>query len=160
MIPQFRAFFDAARDPAAARNALGLGEPAVWTPTLTFATPGDLSVAYTTRLGAHIKLGGLVVAFFNILTSSFTHTTASGNLQITGLPYTSKTLSGQLYFGSALWAGITKAGFTQIVPDVGSGTTTILFFGSASGSAISLVVAADVPTGGTVNLRGVVAYLV
>jgi len=62
-----------------------------WTPTLTAATPGNLSVAYTQRIGSYIQIGKLVIVWLNVATSTFTWTTASGTLQITGLPFTSSS---------------------------------------------------------------------
>ena len=69
-------------------NAENVG---TWTPTLTTATPGDLSVAYSQRIGSYIQIGKLVIVWLNVATSTFTWTTASGILQITGLPFTSSS---------------------------------------------------------------------
>lgn len=59
-----------------------------WTPAITFATPGDLAVTYSTQTGQFFRIGAMVFVQFQITTSAFTHTTAAGNLRITGLPYT------------------------------------------------------------------------
>lgn len=88
MIPPFRREFDAARDPDAAQFALNLCKLKIWTPTVTFVTPGDVSVVYSVRIGRYIKIGQFVIVWFQIQTSTFTHTTASGSLLITGLPFT------------------------------------------------------------------------
>lgn len=129
-----------------------------WTPVLTFATPGDLSVTYSTQVGYYIQAGKLVVASFNIVTSAFTFTTASGNLNVTGLPVTPATLSSYQAFGAVTWRGITKANFTDVAAAVGSNSTTITFSISGSGQAAATVAAADMPTGGTVILRSTVSY--
>lgn len=129
-----------------------------WSPTLTFATPGDLAVTYTTQIGGAIKLGQLVIADFNIVTNTFTHTTAAGDLRITALPYTSANVTGYLSTCSMIFAGITKAGYTDFVAYVTSNTTTLLFAAGASASAAANVTAADVPTGGAVRLRGTMIY--
>ena len=136
------------------------GTPVLWTPVLTFATPGDLSVAYTTQKGYFLKFGHLIIASFVLVTSSFTFSTASGNLRFTGLPYTSSNLSNYGTIGSCIWNGITKAGYTQINPSVGANVSYIQFAGSASGSAISLVTAADTPSAGQINIQGSVNYMV
>src|SRR5262245_32311518 len=86
MIPPFRRDFDAARDPITAQSALQIGPYRSWTPTLTFATPGDLAVSYASRLGTLFTIGKFQILNFNITTSSFTFTTASGNLTISGVP--------------------------------------------------------------------------
>lgn len=60
--------------------------PVAWTPTLTFAVPGDLSVAYTTRAGWYWRLGNIFYVQAQIETSTWTWTTASGSLKVTGFP--------------------------------------------------------------------------
>lgn len=63
-----------------------------FTPTFTFATPGDLSNAYTTQLGDYYRIGSLV--FINLqLNVTPTFTTASGTVRIGGLPFITKTSS-------------------------------------------------------------------
>ena len=91
---------------------------------------------------------------FRIVTSTFTHTTAAGDLQVTGLPYLANADTGFTRDGTLVWSGITKAGYTQISCAMSAGTSTILFSASGSGVAVDNVDAADVPTGGTVVLRG------
>lgn len=129
-----------------------------WTPVLTFATPGNLSVAYTTQTGWLVRLGALRLASFNIATSSFSHTTASGNLNVTGLPDTSA--GTYLQIGALAWGGITKASYTQISTVLAASTATLRFDASGSAQALSTVTASDVPTGGTVVIRGVILYSV
>ena len=137
-----------------------VGAAASWTPTLTFSTPGDLSVSYTTQLGRYWRFGNMVVALFSVETSSFTYTTASGNLLLGAtLPYTSENTSGLLNVGTLSFQGITKAGYTQFYPRLFSNSSTIAFFASSSGSAVSQVTSTDVPSAGTVVLRGVVVYV-
>lgn len=147
--------FPATQNASSNANTLDDYEEGTWTPVLTFATPGNLSVAYTTQAGHYTKIGRFVQAFFNLVLSTFTHTTASGNLQITGLPFA----PGIDYFGmNSDWTGITKAGYTQMSFECANGTTFLLLVGFGSGVARSAVTAADMPTGGTVRLRGNVIY--
>jgi len=129
-----------------------------WTPTLTFATPGDLSVAYLTRVGTQIKIGKMVVLNFDISTSAFTWTTASGAMSITGLPSSARTLTGYIAEGALRWQGITKAGFTNIVAEIGSGSGFIRALASGSGQAITAITAADMPSGGTPQFVGTIIY--
>jgi hypothetical protein len=136
-------------------------EEGTWTPVLTFDTAGDLSVAYTVQIGAYRKIGSLVFVTFSVVTSTFTHTTASGNLRITGLPFQPATSpAANQRTGTLGFQGITKAGYTQFVPafDDAAGQMFII---EASGSAqtASTVVAADMPTGGSVVLRGGGCYV-
>lgn len=79
--------FPAVQVPSAGANVLDDYEEGTWTPTITFATPGNLSVAYTTQSGTYTKIGRTVSINLLLVTSSFTHTTASGQFTINGLPF-------------------------------------------------------------------------
>lgn len=129
-----------------------------WTPVLTFATPGDLARTYTTQFGDYVKIGGLVIATFNIITATFTWATASGALRITGLPYTSAATTNLAPQGAMNFGGITKASYTQFNPQIASNSTNVTVTASGSAQAPSSLAAADLPTGGSVVLRGTVAY--
>ena len=131
-----------------------------WTPTITFATPGDLSVVYSTQNGRYYKFGMIVLLEWNIVTSTFTHTTASGNLRLTGLPFTSVGYGGSLRsgFGNTDWGGIIKANYTDICPFTSENNTIINFAASGSGQTPATIATGDMPTGGTVRLRGNFIY--
>ena len=135
---------------------------AAWTPTLTFATPGDLAVTYALRFGSYMKIGKFVNAQFRVETSAFTWTTAANGLTLTGLPFTVQEVtsgSGASYRGNSLeWEGITKANYTHIDAVAVQATTTITFAASGSGQVIAAINAADMPSGGTIRLRGNVTY--
>ena len=135
-------------------------EEGTWTPVITFATPGDLSVTYsaTIRVGTYTRIGNRVIINVNVQTATFTFTTASGNIQITGLPFTSKNLTASTATGSVVWGGITKVGYTQVTPRINPNTAIIDFVASGSAVAQSPVTATDTPTGGTINLRGTITY--
>src|SRR3990167_1843832 len=91
-----------------------------FTVTLTCGTPGDLSVSYTTQTGYIEISGNKITAWFNVITSEFTHTTASGNLLLTGLPFRASTLMSPFFGGSVSFSGMTKANYTHVVPSVAS----------------------------------------
>lgn len=131
-----------------------------WTPVLTFATPGDLSVTYQFQFGDWSLTGTDLTLIGFIQTSAFTFTTASGELRITGIPNNCDTSrTGMTWSGSASWQGITKAGYGQIVPQISTTVTSALrMIASGSGSALSAVAAADMPSGGTVSIRFRVSY--
>ena len=134
-----------------------IGLPVAFSPTITFAVPGDLAVTYTTRIGRSMQKGNLCTVTFTILTASFTFTTASGNLLITGLPVISTTVgtqsSGDLVFGV-----ITKATYTNFACRKESSNTQINIQASGSAVGASFVVAADTPSTGTLTLIGSVTY--
>ena len=131
-----------------------------WTPVLTFTTAGDLAVVYSVQNGYYVRNGDLLTAFFNITTTTFTHTTASGNVNITGLPLTASSAVTLNYRGNVAVQGITKANYTDFTVHVGSGTSVAALHASGSAQNLATVQAADMPTGGTVVLQGVVQYIV
>ena len=142
-------------------NTLDDYEEGSWTPAITFATPGNLSVTYASQLAYYTKVGRKVDVTFAINTSAFTHTTAAGDLQITGLPFTvSSALSLARYQGAMRFGGITKATYTNFTIDATAGNAFLIVSAGGSGVAASTVAAADMPTGGTIVLRGSVTYFV
>ena len=83
--------FPAAQNASADANTLDDYEEGGWTPVVTFDTPGDLNVVYSTQTGSYTKKGREVTVTGEIVTSTFTHTTASGSLRITGIPIAEST---------------------------------------------------------------------
>lgn len=130
-------------------------EYGTWTPVLTFATPGDLSVTYSAQVGNYVRLGKMYICTFRIGTSAFTHTTASGICTITGLP---GTVSSAYQFTVSLWEGITKANYSVLSTTLVGTTATLK--ASGSGQAVSNVTPADMPTGGTVTLQGSFVFII
>lgn len=63
--------------------------PTAWTPVLSCVTPGTLAVTYTTQLGRYFRIGNLFVGSFNITVNTITVGTGTGEIRITGLPFTS-----------------------------------------------------------------------
>src|SRR5688572_16415632 len=102
--------FPASQNASSNANTLDDYEEGTWTPVVTFATPGDLNVAYTVQQGLYTKIGRKVTLQLAIVTSAFTHTTAAGSLQITGVLFAS---SNGTYAGAMYFQGITKANYTQ-----------------------------------------------
>lgn len=87
------------------QDALNYYDEGTWTPTLTFSTPGDLSVAYSAQNGIYTRIGRQVTVSGQVA-GTLTYTTASGIFYIDGLPFGANAT--QRYFiGSG-----TKAGFT------------------------------------------------
>lgn len=152
--------FPATQVSASDPNTLDDYEEGSWTPVLSFDTVGNLSVTYTTQLGWYTKIGNTVTVWFNVLTSAFTHTTSAGNLRLTSLPFTASADASGFYYGTLSWQGITKAGYTQIVPRVTPSDSQVYFIASGSAQAVSAVAFGDVPTGGTVLIRGALQYRV
>lgn len=151
--------FPATQQASSDTHALDDYEENTWTPVLTFATAGDLSVTYSSQYGHYTKIGRVVHIVFRIITSAFTHTTASGNLYITGCPFTSTNTTNNIAAGTCLWSGITKATYSQVTPYLQANGAVLQFSISGSGVAVADVAAGDVPSGGTVNLTGSLTYI-
>lgn len=130
----------------------------VWSPVITFAIPGDVAITYATRAGFYVKRGRLVVLTYLITTDTFTHTTATGELRISGIPFNPMDLFFIRWTGSMHFSGITKTNYTQFVPTLISGQTYLHVQASGSGVSGATVDAADMPTGGSVVLAGTITY--
>jgi hypothetical protein len=156
-VPKGQISYPATQNPSTDPNTNDDYREFDWTPVLTFATPGTLSLTYTTQLGRGEKNGKKVTLWFQIVTSSFTLGTASGNLQITGNPYTSNGTLESLG-GGLEWSGVTKAGYTDMMPRIGVSASVILIRASGSGVVRNFVTASDTPSGGSVVLEGFVTF--
>jgi hypothetical protein len=62
--------------------------------TLAYETAGTSSFTYSNRSGIYVKIGRTVFFSIDIRLSAFTKGTASGNLNIVGLPFAARTTSG------------------------------------------------------------------
>jgi hypothetical protein len=152
--------FPATQAPSANANTLDDYEEGTWTPTFTFGTPGDLAKTFSLQNASYTKIGRLVSVSFAMVTSAFTHTTASGNLIITGLPFTAVNDANYRAYAPLLFQGVTKAGYTQIMAEMNGNTSQFMVQACGSGVNVSNVTAASMPTGGTVILAGLVNYVV
>lgn len=151
--------FPAIALPSADPNTLDDYEEGIWTPTLTFATPGDVAVTYSTRVGFYTKVGREVTLRWNIVTSAFTHTTASGSMQISGLPFSNSATASSGSRGVLDWGGINKALYTQVLASVGAGANVLTLQANGMGQPAALVMNTDTPTGGTITLAGTITYM-
>ncbi len=136
-------------------QTLGLVAATAWTPVLTAATVGDLARTYSTQTGFRWQFARLNVAWFDIVTSAFTHTTASGNMRITGLPGTPLAAIGGMM---QRVSGVTKANYTQFAAELDIATNIITVTCSGSAQANSTLAITELPTGGSVRLQGYIIY--
>ena len=126
-----------------------------FTPTVTFSTPGDLAVTYVTRTGTYTRVGDMVYLNISIVTSAFTHTTASGNLWITGFNFTGAGASSSHYRmaldvqGGIAW----PAGSTMIMAYATGGLDYIKLEGTGSASAGGDFTVTQFPTTSSVNIE-------
>lgn len=133
-----------------------------FTPTITFGTPGDLSVTYERNAGRYIRTGEIVLVYFSIVTSSFTHSTSAGALLVDNFPYFSRyepSATHSFSFGNLSFNGITKADYTHFAPAMNPLTKTMFIGASGSGQVVSTVTSLDTPSGGTLTLFGGIYYI-
>lgn len=152
--------FPSTENPSADANTIDDYEEGTWTPVLTFATAGNLSVVYSGQVGHYTKVARLVFLQFSLNTSTFTHTTASGAFQITGVPFTSANVSLLDTTGTCSWDGITKANYTYVVPFLPSNSTTLNMRAAGSAQNSTGLTATDFPTGGAPLGQGSLFYRV
>lgn len=141
--------FPAVQIPSAGANDLDDYEEGTWTPSITFSTPGNLSVTYSNRVGTYTKIGDSVSLNLRIATSGFTHTTASGNLQVTGMPFATNGTSGYIAAGAiGYFFGITLLGGDSTVGVLVAAASTLMQFNNSNYNtgAGSVVTTAAVPT--------------
>lgn len=75
-------------------------EEGTFTPTLSYTTPGTLSVSYSQQTGYYTKIGRVVNFSIDLRLSAFSKGTASGDLLINGLPFNS--IGSE--FASSFWS--------------------------------------------------------
>jgi hypothetical protein len=131
-----------------------------FTPTFTCATPGDLSFAYTQQTGFYVRIGNIVFYVMSVRGTP-TFTTASGQIQVGGLPIISSQTNGDCLGICINNSAFTyPVGTTQVaVQTLGAGGTLgWMAFGSAVASAT--VTMANITTGVAFNAQYSGSYFV
>jgi hypothetical protein len=133
-----------------------------FTPTVTFVTPGDLSVSYATARGKYQR-DGHKITFSIKLTFTPIYTTASGGIRISGLPFNGVSANsgwGMAYqfctFGSSSTAITWPAGVTQVVGRIPAQSSYIQLVGMGSATTAVFLGTTHFPTGvaQTVEING------
>ncbi len=141
---------------AGAANLLDDAEKGTWTPALGYTTPGDESFAYTFQSGTYTKVGRLVTLSYLVFTSTHTYTTASGQLQMTGLPFTNGAMAGS---GSGRWQGVDfDTAATELVPMVNASAATIWFSKMGDALGFADIDTTDTTSGVAFYFEGTVTY--
>lgn len=128
-------------------------------PVLTFATPGDLSVTYGNQIARYTKIGRTVTIQVNVTTTGFTHSTASGNMRITGLPFTAAN-SVPLSTGVVDYGGITNSTRPVTVAETVANQSYIEFRGCGSGVAPTNITPTQATSGSTMRLVFSLTYTI
>jgi hypothetical protein len=153
--------FPATQSASSDANTLDDYEEGTWTPTLTFDTAGDLSVVYSVRAGIYTKIGRQVFCQFWVVATTFTYTTASGNFNLTGLPFTVLSTTANTNGTVGSYRGLTlKTLYSSISSEAQIGTSTCLFLQTAYGtSALAYTNTAEVITGNQKEIRMQFSYV-
>jgi hypothetical protein len=123
--------FPATQSASSDANTLDDYEEGTFTPTAVGTTTAGTGT-YSTQVGAYTKIGNQVT--FDIVIAWSAHT-GTGNLQISGLPFTQRTTNGERYSYSIVAELLTYTG-TLTTLNAGGNTTISLFSqNSASGLA-------------------------
>ena len=129
-----------------------------FTPTFTFATPGDLSVSYASQVGLYERIGN-VVTYQVILTCTPTFTTASGAIRIGGLPITVLAGGYQIYNNIVNDAALVYTG-TSIYAFPNSGQTYITISQTKTATGESSLTTTALVTGVAITLKIFGSYFV
>lgn len=129
---------------------------ATWLPVITATTSGDLSVGYAQEIGSYTRVGRTVTVSFLIATNSFTYTTASGEIRISGLPIASHATA--VGAGALNMGGWTSSSYTSLSIIPVSGTTQLKVGLAGSGVAATTMAITSCPSAGTVTMQGTLTY--
>lgn len=132
-----------------------------FTPTFSFVTPGDLSVSYTLQDGFYVRIGRLVTVGIVLLFTP-THTTASGNAFISGLPFTSKSGSTvNIYAPIGLFSSVTfPASNTYLTILLGQNSAAFGLRSYGSGSSSTPWSVTQFATGQSRNIQMSFSYFI
>ena len=111
-------------------NKLDDYEEGTWTPVLTTSGTNYSSVGYSIQYGHYVKVGQMVTVQCRVQTNSFTQGSPSGNIRISGLPFTSATnnifdYAGSLAFASKVDFNLSSFGTLSAGAAVPRGTALI-----------------------------------
>jgi len=136
-------------------------EEGTWTPLITATTPGNLTVAFSSQSGVYTKIGRTVTVTFFLTTSTFTHSTASGEIRISGLPFTVANTAGAAGYSTGTLAsqGWVKANYFVTLASV-QNATELRIVGTGSSQNLDNILITNMPSGSLVFLRGSITYIV
>lgn len=120
-------------------NSLSNYTVGTWTPTFTGSGANPTSVTYTTQVGQYIRIGSLVFVHATLTVNAVTLGGASGNLQISGLPFTSKNVTNYTPILSVQVQTYDMQAATKfVVGQVQPNTTNIAFIESVDNGAATV----------------------
>jgi hypothetical protein len=134
-------------------------EEGTFTPSLTFDTPGDLSVVYSARSGWYTRVGRLVTVTLVCITTTWTHSSASGFLKIADLPFT--CIAAIEPIGVVMTQGVTgPSNRTQTSLYMPSSTNYMKVYWSGSNVGLSQTYPGNAPSGTAQSYYCTISYMV
>ena len=143
-------------------NLRGEDKVIAFTPTFTFATPGNLSNVYTVQIGYGVAIGN-VFWFTMRLAWTPTHTNASGEARFAGFPFNALDVTDLTDTFALRNTGVNLdwgAGITMLAGGIAGGQNYVRLIGSGSGVASATLDTAAFPTGQAQTLQMSGAYLI
>jgi hypothetical protein len=101
-IPAGQIAFPAVQAPSSNVNTLDDYREGTWTPAIS-GDGGGSGQVYVTQVGTYIKIGKLVMVSYAVSLSA--KGTITGNVIISGLPFTVDTVANVSYIGPVIWGG-------------------------------------------------------
>lgn len=149
--------FPATQNASTDANTLDDYEEGTWTPTITYQTVGNLNVVYSTQNGSYTKIGRFVYVSAVMVTSTYTHTTSSGEFRLAGLPF---TVAGSTTFAGCIQMGtfIMNTGRTWATPVPVSGQTYSVLTDHGDGITSGTHTTSNHTSGVNVSIRYAVAF--
>lgn len=124
-----------------------------FTPVFTFATAGDLSVAYSTRTGRYWRIGAIMNIAID-LTFTPTFSTASGEATITGLPYQADANGPSKFVGTLVGDGSGlsyPSSVDGLFSEVDNGNSQVRLMTFTNGGAVAALDSSDFSSGSQVD---------
>lgn len=142
--------FPATQVQSADPNSLDDYEEGTFTPIYTFLTNGDLSVTYSVQSGIYQKVGNHVSIGVLMATTSFTWTTSSGQLRVSGMPFNGGTgVAGCVGLAANLPTG---ANTSLMCLEAGASNIGLYYHNGATGATTQLQ-HPQAPSGSNKTLR-------
>lgn len=133
----------------------------IWTPQITFDTPGDVSVDYEVQEGEYTRIGDRVFVVYHL---KFTpgYSNAAGVMRITGLPYTVCSTGLGVFFTGAHNGALLlpfPVGVTSLMTLATPTFNALHVQGNGPSGAAGLVTVNQVNPGAKRYIRGECSYL-
>jgi hypothetical protein len=105
----------------ATANELDDYEEGTWTPTIVGSVTAG-TASYSTQVGSYTKIGQQVTVQFHLV---YTGGTGTGNLRVSGLPFTAGSVSARVFVGAAVLVNITTTALHQAYYSIAENTAYI-----------------------------------